>query len=241
MGAETPATKEMKMQNNNKLKVFGTKEWAEKTANCLMGCKHNCLYCYAKSMAIRFKRATAKTWATEKPAAQGIDKVCRGKKCKVMFPSTHDITPRTLSACLAAINRMLVYGHELLIVSKPHHGCIKVICKANEQFKDHILFRFTIGSRDNKTLKFWEPNAPDFNERLKALKFAYGQDFKTSVSCEPMLDDNIAAVVDAVSPYITDAIWIGKANRLIGQLKINGQNKHESHEKSTATGGMAVR
>jgi DNA repair photolyase len=102
------------------------------------------------------------------------------------------------------------------------------MCDKLVEFKEKILFRFTIGSADSAVLKFWEPNAPSFEERLASLKWAYGQGFSTSVSCEPMLDDNIAAVVDAVSPFVTESIWIGKANRLKSQLSLNGYRDVET-------------
>jgi hypothetical protein len=85
-----------------------------------------------------------------------------------------------------------------------------------------LLFRFTIGSADNETLKFWEPAAPDFNERLDSLKYAFEHGFKTSVSCEPMLDLEIHKVINAVKPYITDAIWLGKGNHFEQRVTTNG-------------------
>lgn len=208
----------MHKQNN----VFGTREWAEKTANCVLGCAHNCRYCYAKTMAIRFRRKTSATWPEEKWALHQIKNVCRGRPAKVMFPSTHDITPENIQVCLQALEQMLTYGHHLLIVSKPHLECIQHICQVFSEQKQKILFRFTIGSADNSILKFWEPNAPDFQERLESLRHAHMAGFQTSVSCEPMLDDNVAAVVSATAPFVTDSIWIGKANQLRARLKING-------------------
>ncbi|MPN53699.1 hypothetical protein SDC9_201365 [bioreactor metagenome] len=38
-----------------------------------------------------------------------------------------------------------------------------------------------------------------------------------------MLDDNIEAVIEQVSPFVTDAIWLGKANRLRCNLSVNGE------------------
>ena len=45
---------------------------------------------------------------------------------------------------------------------------------------------------------------------------------KTSVSCEPMLDDKIDQVIDKVLPYVTETIWIGKPNKLNERLSMNG-------------------
>jgi len=35
------------------------------------------------------------------------------------------------------------------------------------------------------TLKYWKPNAPDYKERLKALKYAHKKGYRTFVSLEP--------------------------------------------------------
>ena len=202
--------------------VFGTKEWAQRTANCLEGCWHDCVYCYAKSMAIRFDRKTAETWHVEVPRPDLIDKVLTGRPCRVMFPSTHDITPSNLRVCLPAIEAMLDHGHSLLIVSKPHVDCIQAICRSFACDRERILFRFTIGSSSDEVLAFWEPNAPCFMERLDSLCLAHETGFGTSVSCEPMLDGNIDAVINEVLPFVTDAVWVGKANQLRARLRING-------------------
>jgi valyl-tRNA synthetase len=107
-------------------------------------------------------------------------------------------------------------------VSKPHLECVKSICDLFSDYKNQILFRFTIGSADSAVLKFWENNAPDFNERLEALKYAFNSGYQTSVSCEPMLDDKIDQVIAAVLPYVTETIWLGMPNQLTGRLSING-------------------
>ena len=193
-------------------RVFGTKEWAQRNVNCLSGCSHDCHYCYAKAGAIRFKRKTPTNWKEEKFV--GIKSV-DGKPCRVMFPTTHDITPDSLQVCLQQIRNILSAGHEILIVSKPHVDCISAICDEFGDKQDKILFRFTIGSASNATLKLWEPGAPSFDERLKALKLAHRRGFKTSVSCEPMLDGNIGKVVEKTTPFVTDAIWIGKMNMVM--------------------------
>jgi hypothetical protein len=89
--------------------------------------------------------------------------------------------------------------------------------------KDNILFRFTIGSLKPEQCAFWEPNAPLPSERLKALRYAFEHQFQTSVSVEPMIDDRlgICELVEAVEPYVTDTIWVGKMNRI--------PRKHNAH------------
>ena len=205
-----------------KRSVFGTGEWARRTANAVEGCSHDCRYCYAKSMAVRFGRKSVSSWSNEIPRLKLVKDACRGVSCRVMFPSTHDITPTSLSVCMEAMDMLLAHGHSLLVVSKPHLECIESLCGRFHRFKERILFRFTIGSADNSVLGFWEPHAPSYEERVLSLIHAYEKGFQTSVSCEPMLDDHIETVVIDVLPFVTDAVWIGKVNQLRARLKING-------------------
>jgi DNA repair photolyase len=209
--------------------VFGTAEWASHSRNILSGCSHDCRYCYAKTQAIRFGRKTKTTWHDEE-VKKRLKKGARLRKLSgtILFPSAHDITPGHDAECLAYLQALLAAGNNLLIVSKPHYACISKICDSCAGYRDQILFRFTIGSADTGVLKFWEPGAPDFDERLGTLAMAFSRGYQTSVSCEPMLDDNIGAVVDAVRPYVTNAIWLGKANRLVTRLRTNGETGRET-------------
>jgi DNA repair photolyase len=68
-------------------------------------------------------------------------------------------------------------------------------------------------------LKFWEPNAPSFKERIESLKYIFAKKYKTSVSIEPFLDYNPTNLVKKVLPYSTESVWIGKMN-YIPQTKI---------------------
>ena len=110
------------------------------------------------------------------------------------------------------------------MVSKPHLECIQKICETFTDYKDKILFRFTIGSADSQVLKFWEPNASSFEERLECLALAYRMGYQTSASAEPLLDKNVDDLISKLSPYITDTIWIGKPNMLLSGTRMNGHD-----------------
>ena len=201
--------------------VFGTKEWADRSENCLNGCSHDCKYCYAKSTVLRFRRNAPQNWQNEILKPDILKKEFRKFKGKIMFPSAHDITPAHLDDCMTYLKHMLKPGNQVTIVTKPHLDCVKAICEEFGWYKNKILFRFTIGSSDSTTLKVWEPNAPDFAERFESLKYAYEMGYQTSVSCETMLDDNIGDVINQVSPFVIDSSWLGKMNHLRGRLKHN--------------------
>lgn len=218
--------KKKKLRNNDKqiAPLFGTKEWSDYSINCVSGCSHDCKYCYAKSMAIRFKRHTEDNWANETISSSILAKRFRKSKegKKFMFPTSHDITPSNLSACIQRLTNLLAPGNEAVVVTKPHYECIEKLCEVLPMFKNSFIFRFTIGSSDSTTLKYWEPGAPDFEERLASLKYAHWKGYQTSVSCEPMLDGNVEDIVEHVLPYVTETVWIGKPNQLKGRLSMNG-------------------
>lgn len=212
----------------------GTQEWAASNVNIQDGCEHDCLYCYAKQMAIRFKRAIAGNWREPHIRSAALDKGFSKRRGRIMFPTAHDITPDNIDASVLVLRRMLAAGNDVLIVSKPHAKCVRRICQDLITYRHQILFRFTIGSADDTVLTFWEPGAPPYEERLDSLLIACFAGYQTSISCEPMLDPNIHAVISDVRPLITDAIWLGKANRLSQIVRINCPGNPEALERATA-------
>jgi len=218
----------MAKQNDEKTRISGTREWSVASVNCMTGCEHDCRYCYARAQAIRFRRIkSAGDWKT--PIIR-IGEVSKNRKLiaggRIMFPTAHDITPNVLDSCLKVIEKLLMAGNEILIVSKPHLKCIKSICNRFEIFHKKILFRFSIGSMDDRILSIWEPDAPNFKERLKSLRFAHEAGYATSISCEPLLDvENVRKLFDIIEPFVTDSIWIGKMNRI--SKRVSGVSKEE--------------
>jgi len=208
----------------SEIRPTGTREWAEESYNIGQGCQHGCLYCYARCNALRFKLISKSgEWEKEHIIQKKVDK--KWSKCNgtIMYPTAHDITPYYLKDSIIVLKKMLEAGNKVLIVSKPHLECIKVMCEELSQYKQNILFRFTIGSGCNQDLKFWEPNAPSFEERRESLKHAFSSGFQTSVSSEPML----AGIEDAMylygvlREYITDCIWFGKMNKIDQRIEHN--------------------
>jgi DNA repair photolyase len=211
----------------------GTKEWSTESANFISGCMNDCKYCYSRATAIYNKRKTQENWKEEIVKPSRLNKGWRLRKDgRIMFPSSHDITPQHLPEALQFLNNILSPGNQVLIVSKPHLKCIKAICDEFVNYKDKILFRFTIGSLDNATLKFWEPGATSFEERVASLKYAYESGYATSISCEPMLDNNIVDVIDIVRPFVTHSIWLGKMSKMKQRLGMNTPITDELKEKA---------
>lgn len=206
----------------------GTKEWSVKSANFITGCSNNCKYCYSRAMSIRTKRKTKNNWKDEIVRSKDLNKNWKLiKGGRVMFPSSHDITPDHLQESIQFLRNILTPGNEVLLVSKPHLECIKAICDEFIEYKEKILFRFTIGSAYDEVLKFWEPGAPSFAERIESLRYAYDAGYATSISCEPMLDNKIDDVISTVRPFVTHSVWLGKMNEMKHRLTMNTELTEE--------------
>ncbi len=199
---------------------FGTKEWAPFNFNFMSGCSNDCVYCYAKDMAIRFKRKTPDTWKKEEPVS--LEGRSYSKKTgDIMVPSSHDITPGNINVALKVLTKLIKNGNNLLLVTKPNFDCTKRIVDTFLDKKKQLKFRFTIGSANSETLKLWEPGAPCFDERMKALKYAFEKGYSTSISCEPLLDEAFDDLYEKVFPYVNGSIWIGKMNSAIKRVRDN--------------------
>jgi len=194
----------------------GTKEWATSNVNFITGCSHDCLYCYAKRMAIRFKRRTEENWKLMMMDPAKVSKNYRKRKGRIMFPTSHDLTCEYLNFTMKVLQKMLKSKNEVLITTKPHREVIREICDSEliQPYKDQIQFRFTITSPYNPDMSIWEPGAPNLDERIECLIYAHSKGFKTSISIEPYLADPLN-LIKMVEPYTTETIWIGLMNKVM--------------------------
>lgn len=219
-------------------RITGTKEWATSTENIQYGCENDCLYCYAKAMAVRHKKIDIEKWNQPEIKEDRLARAINRRKGTIMFPSTHDITPHNLPEAKYFLHKLLAPGNRVLVVSKPRLDCIKSICDefAFKYFRDRnqILFRFTIGSWDDDILSVWEPGAPNFFERYSSLKYAFENGYKTSVSMEPMLDRQPWKTIIQVKQFVTDAIWLGKMNDWRRRISTNGHDINKIHPDLTS-------
>lgn len=203
--------KEFSQQRNG----TGTREWSENSADFQLGCSHDCLYCYARDMALRFGQIKSRDeWLNEKIRSWSVHGRWAKRTGVIMFPTTHDITPHNIDTAVIFLANILEAGNKVLLVSKPNLKCIETICQTFAGFKDQILFRFTISTTDDTISKFWEPGAPLPGERIEALKTARSFGYPTSVSMEPMLGGTDMAIQTyyAIIPYVEETVWIGKMN-----------------------------
>lgn len=198
--------------------ITGTKEWAEKNENLFQGkCPNNCIYCYAHANISQYKQNPEYRLNKEQ-----LTRTFERRKYKTMYPSTHDIHFENIKDHVTFLKNFLKSGNEVLIVTKPRYECIETLCSELQIYKGQIEFRFTIGSSRSEILKYYEPDAPDFAERIKCLTTAFFSGYKTSLSIEPMLDTFPEGVIERVIDYVSGDIWIGKMNHAKARLSLNG-------------------
>jgi DNA repair photolyase len=194
---------------------FGVQEWAEHSMNFQTGCEHGCVYCYAREQAIRFKWiSTWEEWETPKIRENALKKKFGKREGVTMMPTTHDITPENWETFKTILIRLLTPGNNVLLVTKPHLSCMRELTNCFGPYRENILIRITLGTTDDTIREVLEPNAPSVGERLEALRWLYGEGFRTSISSEPLLGsaDTFMSIVEHVKPYVTDDIWVGFLN-----------------------------
>jgi len=198
----------------NRKITSGTKEWADHNVNLIDGCSHDCRYCYAKKMAVRFGRKTPENWHLMTVREHDVTKGYGHKNGRIMFPTSHDIVPDEpcFTSCMSVLEKLLRAKNNVLVTTKPHLKVIEYICKNFLKYQDQIQFRFTITSIDDEKLEYWEPGAPRFNERFEAVKYARAAGYKTSISIEPCLDEDPRKLVETLQPFVTESIWLGSMN-----------------------------
>lgn len=211
--------------SNQKKNIRGTREWAVAEINCCLGCLHGCRYCYARYDAVQRKGiVTEKQWNACRVVEKEVLRQHPLYSGQVMFPTAHDIVPDNLEACVKVLKNLLDAGNRVLVVSKPNIESVRRICMDFDQFRERLLFRFTITARDSRLLEFWEPGAPAYTERKACLRHAFDMGFATSVSVEPMLDTgDVIKMVHELLPYISHSIWLGKMNRIDERVNIDSE------------------
>ena len=199
--------------------------------NIVVGCVHNCVYCYARAAALENNVIhSADEWARERVVTEKLNEAqSLSPGVLYRFPTHHDITPALLQPSLLYIDKLLRAGNAVEVCSKPHLECIRAICETFQAFTDKLRFCFTIGSTNAATCAWLEPGAPTPEERIEALKLASRCGFKTSVSIEPMLEDEVGTseVIRRVYPYVTEEISIGRMWSLGKRISLLGRDREE--------------
>ena len=202
----------------------GTAEWADQTLNVARGCRHGCLYCYARAEKLRWGQIDCGAdWVHERVDARRVEKGYRKRKGTILFPSAHDITPGTVEACGIVLEKLLTAGNRVLIVTKADGPCCDEIRRRIEPWREasdadgrrQVTWRLSIGCLNETFRAWWEPGAPSIEMRIEVLRGLARDGWQTSVSCEPLLEPwKAVELVDAVCSHVTETIWIGACREL---------------------------
>jgi DNA repair photolyase len=175
-------------------------------------------------MALRYKRIkNEEEWKNMNPNP----KICKLGICnitfqktqkRIMFPTSHDLTMDTWEYWMPVLSELIISGSKILIVTKADSEVIdKIIQYINtsvlEDYKKNIEFRITITGTDEETRRFWEPGAPSYNSRIKAIDNLLYNDFKTSVLIEPLLTLTPLSIIAPLYDSVSE-IWIGTMNHV---------------------------
>jgi hypothetical protein len=162
---------------------------------------------------------------------KAVQKGYKKRTGRIMFPTSHDLIPTdpSFESCMIVLGKLLRAGNEVLVTTKPHLDAVKRICSEFEHYKTQIQFRFTITSMNDATLKKWEPGAPSFTERYQALVHAHACGFKTSISCEPALDNimGIQRLYDWCKNEVTESFWIGTMNYHVPPVRLDPREVYD--------------
>jgi len=202
-------------------KISGTREWAVHNENCVIGCSHDCRYCYAAHNAARFHQRTRDDWNRMVVNWEKINAKKNFRQGRIMFPTSHDITPEVKEPCREFLIHMLESGNEVLLVSKPHLEVMAYLWKSDTIWKAmrscKLVFRFSIGCHSDEIRQYWEPGAPSIAERIMCIHYIREHDGKVGVSSEPLLEPwGVDAMAAEILPIINDTLWLGPLNQ-IGQ------------------------
>ncbi|MFX0077475.1 MAG: radical SAM protein [Candidatus Hermodarchaeota archaeon] len=219
--------------------TLGTKEWAAVNVNFSKGCSNGCLYCYARRIANRFGWKKDEEWTNMTNKPELAYRKFKKRQGWIMSPSSHDITEENIGLALKVFKNILDAKNKLLIVSKPNPDLVRALCEELHPWQNQILFRFTIGTLNDKIRQYWEPYAPSIEKRLQALKYSYNHKWNTSVSIEPFLDEKLINLIEVVSPYVKSTIWVGPMNKIhvpkdLWTEKLTGLYSSESLKKFKA-------
>jgi DNA repair photolyase len=143
-----------------------------------------------------------------------------------IFPTAHDIFPFNKMLCFKYLKKIITprpsISNNAMVVSKARFSVFKHFAHFFKDLKNHLEIRFTLTTQDNDLINLWEGHSSNYEERIQSLNYCYDKDYKISVVIEPYLSDlnDLYSMVDELSSYDLDTIWIGKMNRISSKKKL---------------------
>ncbi len=194
------------------------KEYSKWACNFYVGCSNGCKYCYLK------KGRNKKYLGGDKPKLKACFKseehaidVFRGELLKnkqelrkqgLFFTFTSDnLLPESILLLQDAIDICFVNGIPVKILTKTGLNQIEILNRHCVNFdidKSKIAIGYTLTDHDEL-----EPFAAPNFERIKAMRFAKENGFKTFASIEPIIDFQSSKRMIEFSVYYCDLFKVG--------------------------------
>jgi len=204
-------------------------EWADYGINLYMGCRHDCTYCYGKSMFNRkiLWKNQIEQW--DKPKKRIIDldtlrseledikeqrlKHNQSELGKIFFCSvcdTYQNYEEDKEFIRSVLKVFLESKHMIYILTK--NASIENDLDLISQYKN-VQVGFTLTSLDDTNYKNYEPNASKPSERIRVLEKAHNMGITTRVSLEPWIPEftDPFEIVNKCYKYV-DNWWVGIYN-----------------------------
>jgi hypothetical protein len=165
----------------------------------------------------------------------GINKVIQNIKVAMEDDhSFYQIDATIEEVPLRDIVRILTLSEKNCVqLRNPDISYAEKICNRFNANTDDITFIYDIRSGNSEVLKFWEPNALSFEERLESLKMVNSEGFRTIVFCSYPLDGNTFELVEALSPHCDHLILeiTQKPDEFLSEAELTDQLKVQKAEE----------
>lgn len=203
----------------NKSKV----EYGDRAINHVLGCGHQCSYCYAKAEAICHKKVKdGIEWAKPKIVSNTLelmDKCLPRLKNKIKSVFLSFATDpfmvgfsEIIDLSLQIIEKVNSYNLISIVLTK---GLLPEELGNREKYGSNNYYGITLVSTNEEFRKIFEPGSSKFADRISRLKDLHDKECKTWVSIEPYFphatnEQDISELLEKIK--FVDKIIFGRLN-----------------------------
>jgi len=189
--------------------------------NCYVGCRHACVYCYARYMQ-RF-HPHPESWGSfvdvKVNAPEALVKQLRRAQPGSVFVSSacdaYQPLERELRLTRACVEMLMRYGFEVHVLTKSALVLddIPIYSKTRR-----ARIAVTITSPDESVARLWEPHASPVARRLDVLRQAKAAGLPTAVMFGPLLpgisddDATLDSLMKSAADLDVDSLWTDALN-----------------------------
>lgn len=206
-------------------------EYVNWAVNWRRGCAHGCTYCYAATMAKRFKQVPVGRWnqselvITEpgKALRQQLERKRKPVEGMILVSSSHDpFMPGGVAEGIQVVRALMEtgLGSQTLVLTKAPRMALTAL--GNVRMEDGLWFGVSLTGLSLQTAIEYEREAESPLERLAGLREAARRGYRTWVSIEPTLPGNgmLAIARSVLQMELNPMPWI-----VFGKLNYRGSDE----------------